>query len=48
LIKEEAKMKDVDSKKINMGGGATTSIATFRSKSGTPSRKPMFTKEQRE
>jgi hypothetical protein len=36
LIKEEAKM----------GGGATTYIATFQSKNGTLSKKPMFTKEQ--
>jgi hypothetical protein len=45
LIKEEPKMEDVDSKKTKMGGGATTYIATFQSKNGTLSKKPMFTKE---
>jgi hypothetical protein len=35
-MKEKAKMKDVESQKIDMGGGTTTYIAAFRSKSGTP------------
>jgi len=48
LIREEVRMKDVESQTTNIGGRTTTYIATFQSKNDTPSEIPMFTKEQRE
>jgi hypothetical protein len=45
LIKKETRMKDFENQIIDRGGGTTTYVANFRSKSGTPFEKSMFTKE---
>jgi hypothetical protein len=38
-------MKDFESQITSRVGGTTKNVANFRSKSGTPSEKSMFTKE---